>query len=206
MANPIAVRTLDAKRYINPPDSTQETLSISFLSSMDLSFINDIRLEDLELDENTRAALTLVDLSDYRPTPDATAAINPSLLPNHPASSLASAESLSPNSNSPILCTPQPARIIHHHIWNVPDVTPQSPGTEQLSQALSLAGLAFTNPLIADEWRAHSAPTNVPSCMQNSSVSQTATSAPSSVADHRFDMRVNTPCLGLQGPMLKVSC
>jgi Chromo (CHRromatin Organisation MOdifier) domain len=42
MANPTAMRTLDTKSYINPSDLPQETISISSLSSMDLSFINDI--------------------------------------------------------------------------------------------------------------------------------------------------------------------
>ena len=81
------MRTLGTKSYINPSDSPQETLSISSLSSMDLSFINDICLEDLELDEDTRAALTLIDLSDYHPMPNAATTFNPSpnqtTLPSH---------------------------------------------------------------------------------------------------------------------------
>jgi Chromo (CHRromatin Organisation MOdifier) domain len=101
VTNPTAVITLDTKSYINPPDSTQETLSISFLSSMDLSFVNDICLEDLELDEDTRAALALVDLSNYYSTSNATTAFNLSL--NHVTISLASIESSLSDSNSPIL-------------------------------------------------------------------------------------------------------
>jgi Chromo (CHRromatin Organisation MOdifier) domain len=193
VANPTAVRTLDAKSYINSPDSAQGTISLSSLSSIDLSFINDIHLEDLKLDEDTRAALALVDLSNYHPTPDATTAFNLSPLPDHVAILLATAESSSTDSNSPILRTPQPTRLICHHAWNIPDVTPQPPSTEQLSQASSPAALTFTNPLITDKWHAHSAPTNVPSYAQNSPILQTTTSAPSSITDHRFDTRVNTP-------------
>jgi Chromo (CHRromatin Organisation MOdifier) domain len=156
VANPIAVRTLDTKSYINPSDSPQETISISSLSSMDLSFVNNIHLEDLELDPETQAALALIDLSDYQPTLDATTAFNPSSPPNHVTISLASTESSTTDSDSPILRAPQPTRIICHHTWNIPDVTPQSPSTEQSSQTSLPAGLAFTDPLIADEWRAHS--------------------------------------------------
>ena len=103
MANPVAMRTMDTKSYINPSDFSQEMISISSLSSMDLTFINDIHLEDLELDPETQAALTLVDLSDYHPTPDATAAFNPSPPPNHATISLASTESSTTDSDSPIL-------------------------------------------------------------------------------------------------------
>jgi hypothetical protein len=111
----MAVRTLDAKSYINPSDSPQETLSISSLSSMDLSFVNDIHLKNLELNEDTRAALTLIDLSGYHPTPNATTVFNPSPLPDHVTISLASAESSITDSDSPILHAPQPTRFICHH-------------------------------------------------------------------------------------------
>jgi hypothetical protein len=132
MANPTAVRTVGTKGYINPLDFPQETISISSLSSMDLSFINDICLEDLKLDQETQAALTLVNLSDYHPTLDATTAFHPSPAPNHVTISLASTESSTTDSDSPILRAPQPARFICHRTWNIPDVTPQSPSTEQL--------------------------------------------------------------------------
>jgi hypothetical protein len=107
--------------------------------------------EDLELNPETQAALALVDLSNYHPTPDAATAFHPSPAPDHVTISLASTESSTTDSDSPILCAPQPARFIHHHTWNVLDVTPQSPSTEQLSQASSPAGLTFTDPLIADK-------------------------------------------------------
>jgi hypothetical protein len=64
---------------------------------------------------------------------------------------------------------------------------------EQSSQALSPAGLAFTDPLIADEWCAHSAPTDVSSRTQNTPVSEAPSSAPAAVRDHRPHTRVNTP-------------
>jgi hypothetical protein len=160
---------------------------------MDLSFVNDIHLEDLELDPETQAALALVDLSDYHPTPDAATAFNPSPIPDHVTISLASAESSSTDSDSPVLRAPQPARFIRQRAWNVPDVTPQSPSTEQSSQETSPAGLAFTDPLIADEWRAHSAPTDASSRTQNTPVSEAPSSAPAAVGDRRLDTRVNTP-------------
>ena len=193
MANPTAMRTLETQGYINPPAFSQQMISISSLSSMDLSFINNIHLKDLKLDEDTRAALALINLSDYHPTPDASTAFHPSPLPNHVAISLASTESSLSDSDSPVLCAPQPTRVICHHTWNVPNVTPQSPSTEQLSQTLLLAGLAFTDPLITDRWCTHSAPINASSCVQNTPILQTVTSDPSSYADHRSNTRVNTP-------------
>jgi Chromo (CHRromatin Organisation MOdifier) domain len=92
-ANPTAMRTLETQGYINPLVSTNQTVSISSLSSMDLSFINDIHIEDLELDKETRAALALVDLSNYHPTPNAATVFHPSPLPNHITILLASTES-----------------------------------------------------------------------------------------------------------------
>jgi hypothetical protein len=97
---------------------------------MDLSFVNDIRLEDLELNPETQAALALVDLSDYHPTPDATTAFNPSPVPDHITISLASTESSTTDSDSPILRAPQPARFIHHRTWDVPNVTPSQKSLE----------------------------------------------------------------------------
>jgi hypothetical protein len=160
---------------------------------MDLSFVNELCLEDLELDPETQAALALIDLSDYRPTPDATTMFNPSPAPNHITISLASTESSTTDSDSPILHAPQPARVICHHPWHVPNVTPQSPSTEQSSQTLSPAGLAFTDPLIADEWHAHSAPTHVSSHTQNSPILEAPSLAPATITDHRLDTAVNTP-------------
>ena len=193
MANPTAVRTLDVKSYINPSDFPQEMISISSLSSIDLSFINDIHLEDLELDPETQAALALVDLSDYQPTPDASTVFNPMPPPDHVTISLASAESTMTDLDSPILRAPQPARYICHQTWHIANVTPQSPSTEQSSQASSPAGLAFTNPLITDKWCPHSAPTDVSSRTQNTPVSEAPSSAPATVGDHRPHTRVNTP-------------
>jgi hypothetical protein len=97
------MRTLGTKSYINPSDFPQETISISSLSSMNLSFINDIYLKDLELDQETQAALALVDLSNYHPTLDATTAFHPSSPPNHVTISLASTESSMTDSDFPIL-------------------------------------------------------------------------------------------------------
>jgi Chromo (CHRromatin Organisation MOdifier) domain len=192
-ANPAAVRTLETKSYINPQDCPQETISISSLFSMDLSFVNDIRLEDLKLDQETQAALALVNLSDYHPTPDAATAFNPSPIPDHVTISLASTESSTTDSDSPVLQAPQPTRFIRHRTWNIPNVTPQSPSTEQSSQASSPTGFAFTNPLIADEWRAHSAPIDAPSHAQNSPILEAPSSAPAAAGDHRSHTRVNTP-------------
>jgi Chromo (CHRromatin Organisation MOdifier) domain len=120
IANPTAVRTLKTKSYINPPVSTQQMIS---LSSMDLSFINNIHIKDLELHKDTRAALALVNLKDYHPTPDATTVLQPSPLLDHITILLASIGTSSSNTSSPILHAPQPARFIHHHAKNVLDVT-----------------------------------------------------------------------------------
>jgi hypothetical protein len=111
----MAMRTLETKSYINPSDSPQKMISISSLSSMDLSFVNNIHLEDLKLNPETQAALALVDLSNYHPTPDAATAFNPSPPPNHIIISLASTEFSTTDSDSPVLQAPQPARFIHHY-------------------------------------------------------------------------------------------